>query len=183
MKTGHLVDWDFEALALFERELDGEVGVGSGMHDEVIGWDDEMPVDDDHVMTDGHASLPRNARASYGTAVGVPDVRLSGDVNGTETSAVGGRVAPGSGVGNTGGWHAVSRFGSLSCAILPSTAAGNKDSADGSESGVVSEPDGDFHLMYGRRFLCEAGEEVISERVSEGNYDQLVIYLRGRLDQ
>lgn len=33
--TGHPVGWDSEDL--FVREQDGEVGLGSGMHDQIIG--------------------------------------------------------------------------------------------------------------------------------------------------
>lgn len=39
LPAGHPVGWDYEALA-FERAIDGEVGVGTGMHGQVFGWDD-----------------------------------------------------------------------------------------------------------------------------------------------
>lgn len=56
MTTGHPVDWDFDTLVLFESELDGEVGVGSNMQDQVISSDDEDTVDEDEVMAEGVAS-------------------------------------------------------------------------------------------------------------------------------
>lgn len=43
--------------------------------------------------------------------------------------------------------------------------------------------DGDFQHMCVHRFLREAGEGTIIGRVYDGNYDQLVGHLRGRLDQ
>lgn len=55
--AGHPVGWDFEALNLFERALVGEVGVCSDMQDQGIGWDDEVPVEDNHVMRDRAASI------------------------------------------------------------------------------------------------------------------------------
>lgn len=66
----HPVGWDFEVLALFEHKLDGKIGVGSGMHDQVIGWDDEVPIDEYQVMADANADSPRNTQASTGTAGG-----------------------------------------------------------------------------------------------------------------
>lgn len=68
-------------VALFERELDGEVGVRLGMQDQVIRWDDELPVNDYQFMTHGRTSSPRDTHESDGMAVGVEDVRPSGDVN------------------------------------------------------------------------------------------------------
>lgn len=70
--------------------MDGEVGVDSCMHDQAMGWNDEMPADDDQVMTDKKAGSPRDALESDGTDVGVFCVCPSGDVNGTETPAVDG---------------------------------------------------------------------------------------------
>lgn len=66
------------------------------MHDQVIGWDDEVAVDDDQVINEGHAGSPRDTSARDGTAVGAVGVRPSGEVNITETTAVDGGVAPGS---------------------------------------------------------------------------------------
>lgn len=45
------------SLALFKRELDGEVSVGSVMQDQVIGWDYEVLVEDDQVMRDRAAPI------------------------------------------------------------------------------------------------------------------------------
>lgn len=64
LQTGHPVASDFKELALFDLELAGKVGVGSGMYNQVIEWDDEVPVDDNQVMIDAHACsrLPEIAR-------------------------------------------------------------------------------------------------------------------------
>lgn len=50
MPAGHPVGLHYEALDAFESELDGEVGMGSGMHDKVIGWDNEVPVERDNMI-------------------------------------------------------------------------------------------------------------------------------------
>lgn len=73
LPAGNPVGLDFDALALFEREFDGEVAVGSGMHDQVICWDDEVPVEYDQVMRD------RAAPVGSGKASEEGDGRL-GDV-------------------------------------------------------------------------------------------------------
>lgn len=52
----HPIGWDFEALVLFGRELNGEFGVGSGMRDQLIRCDDVVPVGDDKFMAYEHAS-------------------------------------------------------------------------------------------------------------------------------
>lgn len=88
MPTGHPVGYDFDALALFERELDGDVGIGSAIQDLVNGLDDKVPVDDDNVILYGQAGSARDARASAGMALGVTGVRQSGDVNGNVAPAV-----------------------------------------------------------------------------------------------
>lgn len=71
LPTGHSIGWDLEALALLERWLEGEIGIGLSIHDQVIGWDDEVPVHDDQVMADRNVDSPRNTQASKGTDVGV----------------------------------------------------------------------------------------------------------------
>lgn len=53
LTAGHPFGWDVEALTMYEHELNGNDGVGFGMHDKVIGWDGKVPVNDDKVMTDG----------------------------------------------------------------------------------------------------------------------------------
>lgn len=63
-----------------------------------------------------------------------------------------------SGSGVAGGWDTVYRFGSFICAVLSTTEARNEDCCDGREDGLVSTQDGDFQLMYVRRFLCEADD-------------------------
>lgn len=40
LPSDHPFGWYFEALALLQRELVGETGPGSGMHDHVMGWDE-----------------------------------------------------------------------------------------------------------------------------------------------
>lgn len=65
--------------------MDAKVCVSSCMYDQVIGLDDEGPVDDDQVMTDDHACFPRDACAKDGTAVGDVGFCPSGDVNRVET--------------------------------------------------------------------------------------------------
>lgn len=44
-------------------------------------------------------------------------------------------------------------------------------------SGAVQDHGGDFQFLYVRRFLREAVEEKIPERIFEGNYDQLVVFM------
>lgn len=174
MPAVHPVGWDSEALALFDREMDDEVGVGSGMHSQVIGWDDEVTVDFDQVMTDGHRGLLKDSPASDGTTVDVVGVRSSGDVSGTGSPVVYGGVAPGSGIGVTGERDAVSSFGSIGCAVLTSAEACDEERTAAREDGDVVAPDGDLQLMYRHHLLREVGEGVLPERVYEGNYDQLV---------
>lgn len=83
------------------------------MHDQVIGWDEELPVDDDQVMIDRYATSSKVVRASDGTVFGVASILSSADFNEAETTAVDGGAAPGSGIGVIGGRDAVSHFGSL----------------------------------------------------------------------
>lgn len=87
------------------------VGVGSGMCDQIIGWDEEVPEHEDQIMTFVHVSSLRYNRASYGTAVFVADVRPSDYVSGVEEPAVDGGVPLGWRIGVTRGWDAVYRFG------------------------------------------------------------------------
>lgn len=79
-------------------------------------------------------------------------------------------------------WMCVSVWVSR-CAVLLSADARFVERDDNRAAGFVVAPDGDFQLMYVRRFLREVGEGTIPDRVFEGNYDQLVIYLRGCLNQ
>lgn len=69
LPTGHSVGLDYEAMDLFERELDGDVVVGSWMHDQVIGWDDEFPTDGDHVMDEEGPGSPRNGDSAADATV------------------------------------------------------------------------------------------------------------------
>lgn len=78
---------------------------------------------------------------------------------------------------------AVSRLGYLGCVVFPSAEARDGERDDNCAAGSVVAPDGDFQLMYVRHFLRESGEGTNPDLVFEGNYDQLVSYLRGRLDQ
>lgn len=158
LPTGHPVGWDLKALALFERELYGAVGIPSCMHDQVMGWDDEVLVDDDQDMTYGHAGSPRDARSSAGTDVCVVGARPSGDVNSTENPAVNAGVVSVSAISITGGRDVVSRFGSPGCAMFLSTDARIEERAEVSEVRVVLVPDCDFNLMYVRCFLREAAK-------------------------
>lgn len=117
----HPVGCDFEALALFERELYGEVGVGSAMHDQVIGWDGKLPVDDDHFMSERNAGLPWNWDSAAGT-----DAHLSVDVPdgvGDETIP---RVCTTSSAGGSDGncdHNLASRFDRLGSAVSPEVIA------------------------------------------------------------
>lgn len=77
----------------------------------------------------------------------------------------------------------MSLFWSLDCAVLQSTDACNEKCADSSEAVDVSVLDGDLQLMYVRCFFCEVGEGVIPQLVFEANYEQLVSYIRVRLEQ
>lgn len=107
--TGHPVGLDFEALQLFERELDGEVGVGSDTHDHVIGWDDDIPVDDDQAMADGHVGMRKNSSVSANTGVGVRGGDPSGDVGRNAIPTASSRSGIGSGDGSVDARSAVSR--------------------------------------------------------------------------
>lgn len=69
------------------------------MHDHVIGWDDELTVDDDQVMADGHADLTRNEQASESTTVSVMGGGPSGDINGDAIPTSSSGSGPGSGDG------------------------------------------------------------------------------------
>lgn len=66
-----------------------------------------------------------------------------------------------SGSGVDGGWDAVYRFCSLCFVFLTSTEDRNGERGDVFEPGSVATPDGDFQLMYLRRFLRDAGEGMI----------------------
>lgn len=92
---------------MLERELYGEVGVGSGMHYEAIGWDDEVTFGDDQPMTDVHKESTRDKRAVYGTALSFASDRQCCDVIEAETTSADGRVVLGSEISVTGGWDSM----------------------------------------------------------------------------
>lgn len=82
-----------------------------------------------------------------------------------------------------GGWDTVSRFCSLGCAVMSKTEISNEELDDGREGEPVATSDGDSQLVYVRRFLHDAADETIPERFFEGNFDHLVCYRLGPLDQ
>lgn len=134
-------------------------------------------------MADQNANSPRNTWTSTGTALSVTVAGRYGNVSGKEAPDIGGEAAPLLGGGTRSDMGAVSRFGLLVCAVLRSTEplGGERDENSVAGWGVV--PESDFRLMYVRRFLRKAGEGTITERVFEGNYDQLVGYFRDHLVQ
>lgn len=120
LPAGHPVGWEFEALGVFEHELNGEVAVGSGMQDQFMFWDDEVPSDDYQVMTEGGVSSTRVDRGNE-TSIASDDaaagVQASGNA-GVVTCAVASNVGAGMGsvssahasgivVGSTGGGRGV----------------------------------------------------------------------------
>lgn len=44
LPSGHPVGWDFEVLAAYERDQ-GDSGIGTGMHNQVIGWVNDLQVE------------------------------------------------------------------------------------------------------------------------------------------
>lgn len=108
----HPVSWDFEALARFECELDVEVGVGSGIHDHVIGWDGKVPVDDDNIMAERNEGSGQNGNTAAVTAshmsISAPDGVCDETIPGARTSASAG------GIDGTLEGDLVSGFGSAS---------------------------------------------------------------------
>lgn len=90
-----------------EHELDGEIGVVSGMQDQVIERKDEVQVEDYQVMAYGHACSTKDARTSTSRTVDVMGTGLSGDVGGTPDPSA--RYRPGlrSGDGRVGAKDAV----------------------------------------------------------------------------
>lgn len=68
LPAGYPVGGEFETLALFERELNGEVDVGSGMHVQVIGNENQVPVDDDQFIAKYSTGSPRNGDVAASTA-------------------------------------------------------------------------------------------------------------------
>lgn len=59
----------------------------------MIGWDEEVHLDNYQVIVDGHASSPGNEQESASTSVGYKVASLYGGVSGNETPAVGGEFA------------------------------------------------------------------------------------------
>lgn len=185
LPAGHPVGWDFEAPAAFEHELDGEDGIGTGMYDEVFGWDNEVPVDTDMRESSGspvcsgeQPSRAATASAAGGTAGagGRADASSRGATErGSDEAAgpSGGAGAVGAGVGRAVLAGPRSNIG-VSLARSPQSSRG-RGSAGGS----------DFRLMSTRMFVSEVvvvGEEA-PEDIVNGSYDQLVGYVRGRLDR
>lgn len=116
LTAGHPVGWNFEALALFERELDVEVGVGSEMHEQVIGCDDKVPVCDDQFKAEENEGSPRNGDAAADPAV-IMSVASPSEVR-DETVL---RVSASESVVGGDGDHerdSISRFGLLGSAVL-----------------------------------------------------------------
>lgn len=172
LPTGNPAGWDFEALALFERELNGEVGVGSGIHDPNIWWDDILKVDDDHFMAEEKPGLPRNGDAVASSAAHM-SVASPNDV-GDETVPHAGASA--SAIGREGDRERdlVSRFGRLGSAVLPEVDVGGGDRGctNGVDvPGTNDAGDDDFQLMYVRRFLRQDGDGTITERVYDVKFD------------
>lgn len=50
MTNGHPVGWDYDAVVVLDREVNGRDCMGTGMHDQVICWDDEIVVELDTKM-------------------------------------------------------------------------------------------------------------------------------------
>lgn len=102
----HPVGWDFEALELLEREIDGEMRICSGMHDKVIGWNDDVPVHDDQVMDEGNATSSGGVHASSSATATGSDVGIGGgvdrSVSASDFPVAGSRLMSGPGVVNLG---------------------------------------------------------------------------------
>lgn len=112
------------------------------MHDQVIVWNDKMPVDGEQEMADGHERSSRDVQANASKAVGVAGAGSSGEVSVNEALAVYMEAAPISGSGVSGERDAMSRFGSLGCALLPSAHARGGECGDTLEAGSVAATDG-----------------------------------------
>lgn len=163
--AGHSVCWDEEALAAFERKLDGEVGVGTGVHDRVIGWDGDVPVERNSAMSDSstgpssrldggsdadgrrRAFAPSTSTVVARDNVGCPRARVATDL-----------IVPRTNIG-------VCLDGSLQASRGQAQANGNY-----------------FRLMFVPIFLAEVGSEEIPASVLEGLYYQLIGYVRRRID-
>lgn len=146
--------------------------------------DDQVPVDGDHVMTKEGAGSPRNWYAGADMAEGA-SANSSGGGGDNAVPRAGVSVPRAEGDGSRE-QYLVSQFGQLESAGLPGANAvgSERDRPSGcSAPGASATGTCDFPLMYAQRFFREDGEGVIPERVYEGNYDQLVGYLRGPLDQ
>lgn len=131
-------------LAFFELELDGDVGVCSHMHDQVIGWNDKVPVHDDQFMANRDAGSPKDVRARDRTAVGVPGADEFGNVGGNAVPAASYRSGLRSGDGRVGVRDVVSHFGSLGGAVMPSVEARGGATTSGREAEPSVAVDGDF---------------------------------------
>lgn len=184
LPTGHPVGWGYGALSLNARELDGDIGVDSGMHDKVIGRDDEVPVDGDHIMNEEGAGTPRNGDVATdraaGASAGSPGEGGDNTVPHACASVSG---DDGNGIRER---YLVSWFVWPGSAVLPGAndVSSERDpTSGGGKPGASATENGDVQLMYVRRYLREAGEGVIPKPLYEGYDDQLLGYLRGRLDQ
>lgn len=135
------------------------------MNEQVIGWDDKVPVDEDLCMAEDNAGSPRNGDAATITAVHMY-VASPNEVADQTVPRDGALL---SAVGGDGCWYhnLVSRFGPLDSAVLSEVdvRGGERRRSNGVDAqGTIAAEDGDFQLMYMQRFLREAGEGTIPER-------------------
>lgn len=131
--------------------MEGEVGVGSVMKDEVLGWDDEVSVDEDQIMGTRHAGSQKQAQVSKITAVGSTGAGLSGDVSGNVAPILVRVLPPVSGCGAVCDVDFLSCFRSLGGVVLQSyeSRGGQRIGAAGSglEPLMTVEPDVHVQVM------------------------------------
>lgn len=146
--------------------------------------DDKKPVDDYQVITEENAGSTRNGdvAANKDAHISVASHNEIGDETvlraGSSASAVGGH--------GDRERDLVSRFRRLGSVLL--TEVDVRGCVCGrtigfGAPGTSAVEDGDLQRMYVLCFLREAGEGTITDSVYDGNYDQLVGYLCGRLEK
>lgn len=166
LPASHSVGFDYEVLPAFVCDLDGEAGVGVGMHDNVIGWYDKVPVERDTVIRD--SSTGPSSHSGSGLDA---DSRRGGAGKSTSTAVA---------VDNGGSTGARIATGPTSL----STNIGVRSAGSPQASRAPAQAsEKDFHNMFFRMFLVEANGEEIQASVLEGSYDQVIGYVRGCLDR